>query len=324
MDKEGFRDLLRGRKVPDDKIGPAIALAERYQAYVDASGEQPSAGNASAFSQLLIQEGQNSLDNYMTLARYGLFLKNNDVFVAMLELLDGYEAQPNLYQKVGEMYGEEMRAEIFEGIGIAPIGLPSVEKPGYMHPVLHRLQGKVGDEACKTMLSASLRDLPDAYFQDAKERFEGSKDVDEYLVKKKEAFVAQLEACQNEGRLFFSQEITDEVLAFVRQEPEIGGGVRDGNVIYETKIPYMAKQYLAEANPTLKRYYYCHCPWAREAVKNSDVEFAEIFCYCSGGFHKKPWEVALGQPLEVEVLETVLKGDERCRFAIHLPQEAIS
>jgi hypothetical protein len=43
------------------------------------------------------------------------------------------------------------------------------------------------------------------------------------------------------------------------------------------------------------------------------------FCRCSAGFHKKPWEVIFDQKLEAEVLESVLQGDMRCRFAIHLP-----
>jgi hypothetical protein len=83
----------------------------------------------------------------------------------------------------------------------------------------------------------------------------------------------------------------------------------------------MTSAYLAETDPILKHYYYCHCPWAREAIKNGDVTLAATFCNCSAGFHKKPWEVALGQPVRAEVLESVLMGDDRCRLAIHLPLE---
>jgi len=32
----------------------------------------------------------------------------------------------------------------------------------------------------------------------------------------------------------------------------------------------------------------------------------------------------LGSRLKAEVVEAVLKGDNRCRFAIHLPEEAIA
>ena len=109
-------------------------------------------------------------------------------------------------------------------------------------------------------------------------------------------------------------------MEYISREPEMGGGVRIGKVVYETKIPFLTKQYLAESDPTLKRYYYCHCPWAREAIKDGE-KVAPIFCNCSAGFHKKPWEAALGQRIEADVLQSVLRGDERCRFAIHLPQD---
>ncbi len=317
MDKQGFRSMLEGRKVPAEKTDPALALAERFDAYAHQAGGF-SAGTAWAFSKILIAEGQNSEENFITLARYGLFTKNNAAFVAFLESLDGGEAQENLYNRVAERFGGQVRDEVFAGIGVAPFGIPTPEKPRYMQPVIERLEKALGAEACRAFLADCLRDLPDDYYAKERELYQSCKNVDEYLARKKQKFVEQLEACQREGRLFFAQEVTDEVLAFVHSEPEMGGGARVGNVVYETKIPFMTKQYLAETDPTLKRYFYCHCPWAREAVRSGE-KVAPIFCNCSAGFHKKPWEAALGQKIQVEVLESVLQGHSRCRFAIHLP-----
>lgn len=321
MDKEGFRDMLRDRKVPEDKLEPAIALAERFEAFL--TDKPANADNAWAFSKVLIAEGNNSFENYVTLIRYCRFIKNDNMFIALMELVDGGEVAGNLYRMVGEKFGEELRDEIYAGAEVTPYGLPTPEKPATLHPVLERLQAKVGVQAGQDFLSACLRDLPDKYFSDEKRKFKKAADIDDFLKKRHQGFVRWLRSCQRQGQLFFVQEITDEVLAFVKDNQEIGGGRRDGNIIYETKIPYMTKQYLAEEDPTMKRYYACHCPWAREAVRRGNTRLVEDFCYCSGGFHKKPFEVIFGQPLKVEVLETVLKGDDRCRFAIHLPEEAI-
>jgi hypothetical protein len=52
---------------------------------------------------------------------------------------------------------------------------------------------------------------------------------------------------------------------------------------FEPSNRYMTQKYLTETDPILRRYDSCHCPWAREAIKH---------------------------------------GDDRCRFAIHLPPEA--
>jgi hypothetical protein len=323
MDKEGFRASLRRRELPDEAIEASVALAERFEAFVAESGGGPSAEAAWAFSRMLIAEGRNSEGNYYALARYGRFTGNNELYVAILELLDGAEAQENLYRQVGQAFGQEVRDDVFRGIGVAPLGLPSPEKPRTLHPVLERLQQRVGEAECRQLLSGSLRDLPDRYFLGERRRYRRSKDVDDYLRRKHGAFVRELRKCQREGRLFFAQEITDEVVALVENDPEIESGRREGNVVYVSKIPYVAKQFLAETDPTLKRYYACHCPWVREAIKSGDVPLAMDFCYCSGGFHKKPWEVIFRRPLQVHVLESVLRGDARCRFAIHLPQEAV-
>jgi predicted hydrocarbon binding protein len=49
-----------------------------------------------------------------------------------------------------------------------------------------------------------------------------------------------------------------------------------------------------------------------------------MFCQCSAGFHKKPYEIIFGQPVKAEVLESVLKGDDICRFAIYLPDTEVN
>jgi len=321
MDKKGFRSNLQARQQNEEQIEAAIALAERFETFIEGTGRAPTAETAWAFSRLLIEEGYNTEENYIALIRYCAFIKNNAMFVALLELVDGGEVSENLYRMTEERFGKQVRDEIFAGIGIAPYGIPSPEKPAYLQPVIERLVDRVGEEACQEFLSTCLRDLPDQYYLDEPSKYHQAGDIDTYLLQRKAAFLTNLEACLREERLFFAQEITEEVLEFVRNDPEMGGGRREGNTIYETKIPYMTRQYLAETDRTMKRFYACHCPWAREAIRKGDVRLAEVFCNCSGGFHKKPLEVVFAQPLKVEVLESVLKGDDRCRFAIHLPTQ---
>jgi hypothetical protein len=324
MDQQGFRQYLEARKRSEAQIAASIRLAERFEAYVNAPSRTASAETAWEFSQQLIAEGNNTEENYFTLLRYCRFIRNDEMFVALLELVDGGEVAENLYQRVGERYGEAFRDEVFAGIGVAPYGTPTPDKPAYLQPVIQRMEARLGSAACREFLAPSLRDLPDEYYASEPEKYRQAGNIDAYLRQRKEAFMAELEACQREGRLFFSQEITAEVLAFVRNDPEMGGSKREGDIIYEVKIPYQTKQYLAETDPILKRFYACHCPWARTALLDGNVQVAETFCQCSAGFHKKAFEAVFGQTLQVDVLETVVKGDERCRFAIHLPEAALA
>ncbi len=321
MDREGFKELLERRKLSDEMIEASILIAERFDKYLVAANETSGETIAWQFSQMLIEEGQNTYENLLALLRYGLFIKNNDIYVAFLELLDGAEAQPNLYKKVGELFGETVRDEVFGGIGISPLGVSPPQKPFDMFPVIDRLVSKVGYAAVEQLLSACLRDLPDEYFIGEREKYHKAKDIDTYLRDKHKSFVEELQKCMQEGKLFYSQEITDEVLKYVEAHPEFECGERKGNIIYITKIPYNTKNFLAETNPTMKRFYACHCPWARQAIKNSNIQLNPVFCNCSGGFSKKPWEVIYGQTLQVDLLESALKGDYRCRFAVHLPEK---
>jgi hypothetical protein len=302
----------------------AIAMAERFEDYLTAPGVLPDAANTWAFCNTLIQENQNTYDNLLALARYARFIKNNSIYVAVLELLDGAEVQDNLYKKVGSLFGEKIRDEVFAGIGISPLGLPSPEKPYDMFPVIDRLVSQFGYAQVEILLSACLRDLPDEYFLDDREQYIKASSIDEYLVQRHESFVNELKKCRDEGVLFFSQEINDEVINYVAERPETESGVRHGNILYITKIPYNTKEYLVETDPIMKRFHACHCPWARYAINKGDIKLDPVFCYCSGGFSKKPWEVIFGQVLRVEVLESVLRGDERCRFAVYLPENLVT
>lgn len=319
MDQEGFRSFLKTRRLSDEKIEASIKLAEIFEGFLASSGTDATTA-IQTFCRRLIQDQENTYDNLLTLARYGLFTHDYKIYVAVLELLDGAEAQPNLYQKVAETFGERARAEVFAGIGLAPLGIPATEKPAYMLPVIDRLIERQGEAEIAKLLSDCLRDLPDVYYRNERRKFRSSRDFDHYLQKRHRAFVREIRKCQREGRLFFSQEITDQVVEFVKNNQEIESGVREGSIVYVTKIPYNAKQYLAESDPTLKRYYACHCPWAREAVRSGHTHLNAVFCNCSGGFTKKPFEIVFKQKLQVEVLESVLQGDLRCRFAIHLPE----
>ena len=177
----------------------------------------------------------------------------------------------------------------------------------------------IAPEVYRPLLANCLRTLGEA---DPAERnkFLACKNLDEFLQKKGDEFIAYLGQLKRENCLYFTQEITDEVTAYVESHPEIRQGVRAGNVIYEAKIPYNTVAYLAATDERMKRYHYCHCPWVKESLRANDVRISPTFCLCSAGFHKKYWEGVFGQSLKADVVETVLQGDPWCKFAIHLPE----
>ena len=61
----------------------------------------------------------------------------------------------------------------------------------------------------------------------------------------------------------------------------------------------------------------------REALLEEDQPIDPIFCNCSGGFIKNYWEAVLECSVDVELLDSVIKGGKFCEFAIHLPAEIV-
>lgn len=326
MKRDDFRKFLQERDFPADKIEGSVSVVERFEDFLSGqrkTQKSPTADDVRTFSAILMKEELNTYDNYRALALYGRFLKNNEVYVAVVELLDGAEALESLYEKVAESVGKLKRDEIFEGIELPPLGTPSTQKPAVTQAVMERLEDTVDPQTCQRILSSGLRHLQDEWFLEDREKYLECKNLDEFLERRGQEFIDQLEQIKREEGLFFTQEITDAVIEFVRSQPEIRQGVRKGNILFEVKIPYMTREYLAETDESMKRYYYCHCPWVRESLRAGNVRVSPTFCHCSAGFHKKYWEVVLDQPLEAEIVESVLKGDLWCKIAIHLPQHCV-
>ena len=94
----------------------------------------------------------------------------------------------------------------------------------------------------------------------------------------------------------------------------------NGDMSFDFMIPHMTKEYLAESDEDKKRYYYCHCPWVKESLKDGASQIPATFCNCSAAYHKKSWEVIFERTLEAEIVESVLQGDLWCKIAIHLPE----
>jgi hypothetical protein len=324
MDKEGFREFLEVQGVADSDIEPAITLAERFESLLTESTSMTravaDAGNLIEFSTLMIEEGINTQANYYTLARYARFLRNEALYIAVVELLDGAEAMDTLYQRTAKVLDNQHRDDIFEGVTLPPLGLPNVEKVKVTQRVMGRLMSLTSPPERQRIFSDSLRHLENAWYQDDKQLYQACQTIDEFLDKSEQKFITMLERLRDEGNLFFTQPITDEVIDYVRSQPLISRGVLEGQTLYEVKIPHMTQEYLAETDAQKKRYYYCHCPWVKEALRKGDSGIPAQFCECSAGFHKKRWEVIFGQPLRAEIVESVLNGDPWCKIAIHLPE----
>jgi len=325
VDEQGFKVFLAKRNLTEKAVKAHLNIVKEFEEYLkerDSSNEIDKAkpNDFDDFSEILMKEGRDTFDNMLALARYVLFTNNKTLTVHSLELIDGADVMENLSKNLKQKAGEAKWREIFGDLKLPALVTHPRDKPKITKKVMERLEAKLDKEKCREVLLSNLHFVPDEAFMPSKKVFQESKNIDDFLHNQHKEYVEELAEHAKEKTLYYTQEVDDEVVEYVRKTPTCQVGVRDGDVIYVTKIPYMAKKYLHEKDQKMKRYYACHCPWVREAIR-SDIKISPEFCYCSAGFEKRLWDVIFDQPVKADVLQTVLKGDPVCRFAVYIPRE---
>jgi predicted hydrocarbon binding protein len=61
-------------------------------------------------------------------------------------------------------------------------------------------------------------------------------------------------------------------------------------------------------------YPRCFCP----LVSDFQEPLSASYCFCSAGWLKEVYETVSGRPVTVEIVETVKRGGQRCRFHVKL------
>ena len=96
---------------------------------------------------------------------------------------------------------------------------------------------------------------------------------------------------------------------------------RENNTIVAIAIPCETQKYMKETDINKKRYFACHCQFARNSILQKEGAVSKTLCNCSLGHTKIFWEAALDASLDGEVVSSVLCDGLLCRFVIHLPDE---
>ena len=327
MSLSKFKVFLTEHKVENPQIELAMKLIAEFEEYLKSRGkgmEKTKYEDMQEFSSYLLQKKENTFENYIALLRYGYFTKNNYIIIAIMEIIDGSEVIANMSKRLTEEFGVEVRNKVFGELEVPPLGLSPLLKSEITKKLVETLIEELGRSKCEAFLANGLRDKYTESYKAPRERYLKSKNIDEFLKLQKEEFIKNLTEHMEEGSLFFTQEITPEVIEYIQsQKGMTETGIREGNRVFMTKIPYDTKSYLSETDPKKKKYHYCHCPWMREALLKEEKPVDPIWCNCSGGFYKNFWEAVLDQPVKIELLESVIQGDELCKFALHVPSEIL-
>ncbi len=323
LKENGFRKYLHKRGLLAKDIASSVKAVKDFEEYLKEKESTLEAASVDELKQYISQqiaEGKNSEDRFVAIARYCYYMKKNDLYIYLVSILGAANVLKDIGERLGAIAGEEIRQRVYEEIEFPQLGAPQEDYPELTKKILARMEAELPQAACRDIMTWNYHKVPAAAFDEAKKRFQKAKSIDEYLKGEHKRLVDELESHMKQGRLWFEQEITPEVLEFVKSNQEINTGVRRGDRIFKTKIPYAPKQFLKENNPNLRRYYACHCQLVRTAIRKGKPRISPTFCYCSGGYEKLHFNVIFDENVEVELLETLLKGDNRCRFAIKIPK----
>jgi hypothetical protein len=323
MNEREFKEYLQNRGQDEAQIENAVEAVLDFE---DALKEEGKALDSTTLQDirnylaLLVSQKENSPERIVALARYFHANDRNDLYIYFTSITGGRGVLSSMSLRLESLVDEETRKRVFDNIEMPPLGSPPEEVPHMTRRLMERLQEELLPEVYRMVLAGNHHRIPVEAFEGLKKLYEESGSVDEFLRKRHERAVADLEEHLAEGKVWYEQEITQRVVDFVRGNREVLGGVRRGDRIYLTKIPYDPDAYLWEENPVMKRYHACHCPFVRSSIIGEAPEVPTEWCYCSGGYTKLPFEVAFGEELDVKLLESVLAGDPRCRFAVTYPK----
>jgi len=231
---------------------------------------------------------------------------------------------PALKREICEKLGEETWDALIRDISIPD---PDTEKTlscKNMRVIIDRLEKTADRETVKGIL---MRVRHGFYYTPPcgpdREFIECGCKLDIYLDQCREKGREELLKHNAEGTKYWGDLVTDEVLDFMLNTEGVLSPVRKGSELHITRHPYDMTSYFNETDKRRKRFHFCHCLFARTSILSDHGTVSKTMCYCSLGLIISNWEKILGVELDGEIVESVLDGDDICKFIIYLPDEAM-
>lgn len=221
-----------------------------------------------------------------------------------------------IIQQLGEQTWQELTCDAI----IPGIETESQCKCSNMVIFMERFDKISDTQTANKVLSKVRHGLKPSQCAWARERFLKFGDLDAFIRQSIQEGIADFEKLYNEKKDFYGQPITKEVLEFIRSNPAMLSGVRDGDRLYCTAFPAQMLEYLQTSDSKMKCYYACHCPFAKESIL-AEKTVSSTLCYCSLGHIKNFWEAVFDRELDGEVLTSALKGDVICTYVIYIPDD---
>ncbi|HPJ24131.1 MAG TPA: hypothetical protein PK113_04395, partial [Bacillota bacterium] len=313
-----LKDLYTRNNIPEQEMQEAMDLIMELNNVIEIDIDAVNETHLDELILYLVKNDLNSVKNFVVLMRYFRVLDRKELFIHLTKYTGMLNVMESIIDRLKTFHGEEKAKEILGDFKPPYLGTPPMALPDYVNRLMVLLDAKLKPEETERVLAGNNHHVPKEAMIPEKVEYENSHDFESYLKERHARKVKELKEHYEQNKVWFEQIITPEVIDFVASNQEVLSGVLKDETLYITKIPYDTLAYLNALTETDKKYYACHCPFAREAVKAGKKDISGRFCYCSAGFAKFPFEIILDQELKIKVLNSVLMGDDFCRFSIDM------
>lgn len=328
MKANEYAEFLRRKGIPEAEIQKTLESVDALEEGLAALGIALESTDKEDFyrvARTLIARGQNTPETFDALCGYLLWRGLRSQYVALTEITDCHNGMQTLADAIEARHGARTREQIFRE-PFPPLGADEAERCAYTRAVTERMAAFLTKEESRAAWFQVQHGIPASYWNRSdvadRETYRGCGNVADFLQLRRKERNAMLKGLHDRDELWYTMEITDEVLQFVTGDLHMEAGECDGaGTVVVTKVPYQPARWLHETDATLKRYFACHCPLVRESILRGEP-IADDVCYCSLG-HASHYLAGLGLGvLRGEVVESAVRGDERCRFVFYLPEVA--
>ncbi len=318
-----FRERCAARGLDAQAVDRAVAAAAACEAALGGSDAAPERGAVERHIADLVRRGAASEEALMALARYFAIGGETALATRILAYLLPVGVLPAMAERLEKLEGAAARERVMAGVAVPPVGAPPEAYPAGTAAFVVALERELGPERAARVLRWNVHGIPESAYASERAAFLESPSIEAWL----EAFharkVSELQRHADDGTLWFEQRITQRVVDWVRDSPEVLGAVRDGDTLYATKIPYDPDRWLTTTDLLEKRRLACHCPLAASTIVAGGAGVDSLWCACSAGYEKFLFDVVFAENTEVEVRESVLAGEGRCRFAVKIPESIL-
>ena len=207
-----------------------------------------------------------------------------------------HDWQGLLRENLGRVLGEQARKEVMQGDDGLTIESTVDERFQWVKEAMQRMDRLADEREKYDIVSSCAHVFPEGQVDKLRAVYEDARDkTDDPL------------------------QAIDAVIEFMDTDPGWGERpLREGRVLYSSKAPRNPQAYASAKDERERREAYCFCPLVRSHL---DEGMPIAFCYCGAGWYRRQWEGATGKAVRIEVVQSILKGDDVCQFAIHLPED---